>query len=133
MVRNMIDVHNRKPIDNSRVVRHAAPNRLREMGRLMGLGTLFALVALLYAWQHFNCIQLSYQLEALKGERSIALELNQELKLEEAGLRAPSRIDDIARKQLGLTMPVPGQVAPFEAPGEPVFAEMHPAGQTRSQ
>ena len=129
----MTNLHSRKPIDNSRVVRPKAPNRIREMLRLMGLGGLLAAVALLYAWQHFACIQLSYQVEALKTQRSQAMELNQELRLEEAGLRAPGRIDDIARRQLGLTVPVPGQVAPFEGAGEPVFAEMRPAAQTRTQ
>ena len=73
---------------------------------------------MLYAWQHFETIQLRYQLESLRSERAQAAELNQELKLEVAGLRAPARIDMIARRQLGLTAPVPGQVAPMELPAE---------------
>jgi cell division protein FtsL len=125
--------HTVKPIDNSRLVRPAAPNHLREMARLVALGGLVAAVALLYAWQHFACIQLRYQLEALKSQRAQAAELNQELKLEVAGLRAPSRIDGIARRQLGLTVPVPGQIAPFEAPSEAVFAEMRAMSPTRAQ
>lgn len=122
-----------KPIDNSRLVRTVAPNRLREMGRLVGLGALVALVALLYAWQHFQCIQLRYQLESMKAQQSQAVELNQELKLEVAGLRAPSRIDEIARRQLGLTAPAAGQVAPFEAPSEPVLAQMRASGPAGTQ
>ena len=94
------------------------------MARLLALGGLVAAVALLYAWQHFACIQLRYQLESLKSQRAQAAELNQELKLEVAGLRAPARIDQIARRQLGLTAPVAGQVAPFETPSEAVLAEM---------
>ena len=117
-----------KPIDNSRLVRPVAPNRLREMARLAGMGILIALVVLLYAWQHFEYIQLRYKLEAIKAQQSQAIELNQELKLEVAGLRAPSRIDEIARRQLGLTAPVAGQVAPFESPAEPVLAQMRSAG-----
>lgn len=125
--------YTKKSIDNSRLVRPLAPNRFREMARLAGLGALLAAVAMFYAWQHFECIQLRYQLEALKAGRAQAKELNQELKLEVAGLRDPSRIDLIARRQLGLSVPVPGQVAPFESPSEPVVAEMRPGSQAGTQ
>ncbi len=91
-----------KQIDNSRLVRFVAPNHMRECARVVLLGGLIALCAFLYAWQHFETIQLRYELESLRSERAQATELNQELKLEMAGLRAPERIDMIARRQLGL-------------------------------
>ena len=116
-----------KHIDNSRLVRIVAPNQLRECVRIVSLGGLIALCAFLYAWQHFETIQLRYQLESLRSERAQATELNQELKLEVAGLRAPERIDIIARRQLGLTAPVPGQVAPMDQPPIGVMAEARPA------
>jgi cell division protein FtsL len=122
-----------RKIDNSRLVRRACPEHVRGMARLVGMGGVIAAVALLYAWQHFACIQLRYQLSTLKTERTHAVELNQELKLETAGLAAPARIDEIARTQLGLTVPVPGQVAPFEQPTEPVMAEMRAPGPNRTQ
>jgi len=129
----MTEFHTVKAIDNSRLVRPAAPNRVREMGHVLGLGGLVAAVALLFAWQHFACIQLRYQLESLKSQRSQAAELNQELRLEVAGLRAPSRIDEIARRRLGLTVPAAGQVAPFETPSEAVLAEISARSSTRAQ
>ncbi len=129
----MTEFHTLKPIDNSRVVRPVSPHRVRETVRLLALGGLVAAVALLYAWQHFACIQLRYQVESLKSQRSQAAELNQELRLEVAGLRAPSRIDQIARRQLGLTVPAAGQVAPFETPSEAVLAEMRRTSSTRVQ
>jgi cell division protein FtsL len=129
----MTEYHTVRPIDNSRLVRSTAPHRVREMARLVGFGGLVAFVALLYAWQHFECIQSRYQLESLKSQRVEAVELNQKLKLEVAGLLAPSRIDEIARRQLGLTAPVPGQVAPFEEPSEAVVAEMGSSGANRAQ
>src|ERR1017187_7641190 len=116
-----------KQIDNSRLVRPKAPNRMRECARLVSLGGLIALCALLYAWQHFETIQLRYDLESLRSERSQAAELNQELKLEIAGLRSPGRIDAIARRQLGLTAPIPGQVAPMDLPPNAVMAEARPS------
>jgi cell division protein FtsL len=129
----MSEFHTLKPIDNSRLVRPAAPHRVREMARLLALGGLVAAVALLYAWQHFACIQMRYQLESLKSQRAQAAELNQELRLEVAGLRDPSRIDQIARRQLGLTAPAAGQIAPFETPSEAVLAEASAASSTRAQ
>jgi cell division protein FtsL len=116
-----------KHIDNSRLMRPMAPNRMRECARLVLLGGALALCAFLYAWQHFETIQLRYQLESLRGERSQAAEMNQDLKLEVAGLRAPGRIDLIARRQLGLTAPVPGQVAPMDMPPGAVLAEARSA------
>jgi cell division protein FtsL len=123
----MSEFYTVKNIDNSRVVRIIAPNHMRECARVVSLGALIALGAFLYAWQHFETIQLRYQLESLRSERAQATELNQELKLEVAGLRAPERIDMIARRQLGLTAPVPGQVAPIDQPPNAVMAEARPA------
>ncbi len=122
-----------KHIDNSRLVRVVAPNHMRECVRVVSLGALIALGAFLYAWQHFETIQLRYELESLRSERSQATELNQELKLEVAGLRAPERIDIIARRQLGLTAPVPGRVAPMDLPPNAVMAEARPAGTPAAQ
>ncbi len=119
----MTEFYTVKKIDNSRLKRPGRAQRLRECCRLVALGGLLAGVALLYAWQHFQCIQLRYRLEELKSERAQAAELNQQLKLEVAGLRAPLRIDVIARRQLGLSVPVPGQVAPMEGPSEAVVAQ----------
>ena len=123
----MSEFYTVKQIDNSRVVRIVAPNHLRECVRVVSLGGMIALCAFLYAWQHFETIQLRYQLESLKSERAQAGELNQQLKLEIAGLRAPERIDAIARRQLGLTVPMPGQVAPMDMPPSAVWAEVRPA------
>ena len=122
-----------KRIDNSRLVRLAAPGRWREMLRHLGLGGLLAAVMFLYAWQHFQCIQLSYQTESLRAQQAQMVELNRQLTLEAAGLRAPARIDEIARQQLGLTAPVPGQLPPFEGQSEPILAEMRPADSLRAR
>ena len=127
------EFHTVKRIDNSRLARPIASGRLREMARLIALGAMLAGAALFYAWQHFEYLQLRYRVESLKSERSQASELNQQLKLEMAGLRAPSRIDEIARRQLRLTAPVPGQVAPLDQPVEPVVAQARPSGSFRVQ
>jgi cell division protein FtsL len=119
----MTEFYTVKQIDNSRLVRSVAPDRLRECVRLVGVGALLALMALCYAWQHFECIQMRSDLESLKQDHAQAVELNQELKLEVASLRDPGRIDMIARRQLGLTTSASSEIVPTEPPVEPVMAQ----------
>jgi cell division protein FtsL len=114
----MTEFYTVKRIDNTRVVRAAAPRRLRECAKLVAMGGALALVALFYSWQHFQYIQLSYQVERLRTDHAHAFELNQELKLDVSNLRSPTRIDGIARNQLGLTATVPGQTVTAQSPSD---------------
>jgi len=129
----MTEIYLAKRIDNSRVARPKAPHRMRECARLISLGSLVAMCTLLYAWQHFQTIQYRYQLETLRVERVRAAELNQQLKLEQAGLLSPERVSAIARRQLGLTVPVPGQVAAMELPAGAVVAQTRSANDPTAQ
>jgi cell division protein FtsL len=108
--------HTVKRIDNSRLVRNVEPVRVRGLYRTAGLGGIIAMCLMMYIYQHFRCIDLSFQLEDLKVRQTQAAALNSELRLEIAGLRDPRRIDVIARRQLGLTQPLPTQVQQYEAP-----------------
>lgn len=110
------EFHTVKRIDNSRLVRHVEPAKVKKLWRTVALGGLVAAFFVLYIFQHFRCIDLSFQLEALKAQEMKAAALNSELRLEIAGLRNPMRIDVIARRQLGLTEPLPTQVQEYEAP-----------------
>ena len=100
--------------DNSRLVRHVEPARQRNLYKTAGVGGVVALFFLFYIFQHFRCIDLSFQLEDLKAQRAQVAQLNSELRLEIANLRDPMRIDVIARKQLGLTEPLPTQMREYE-------------------
>ncbi len=112
----MAEFHTVKRIDNSRLVRNIEPAKLRSLGRTVAMGTLVAAFFMLYVFQHFRCIDLSFQLEDLKSQEMKAAALNSELKLEIAGLRSPMRIDVIARRRLGLTEPLPTQIQEYEPP-----------------
>jgi len=122
----MTEYYTVKRIDNSRLSRPMATSQMKEFRRRLLIGAVLMACLLSYAWQHFECIQIRYQLEQLSTERAQAAELNQQLHLEVATLRSPMRVDSIARNQLGLTVPVPGQVAPAEAPGDGVLADARP-------
>ena len=119
----MTEYYTVKHIDNSRLVRAASPARVRDFWRRVAAGAAISACLLFYAWQHFECIQLRYQLEQLDATRAQSALLNQKLHLEVATLLSPERVDVIARNQLGLTVPVPGQVAPAMGPSNAVLAE----------
>lgn len=103
------EVYFTKPIDNSRLVKVEDPRRVREMRQFgIALGCLFLFV-MAYAFQHFRAIEYGYKIESLKSERQSLVEMNRALRLEEASLRDPERIDRMAR-ELGLESPQAGQV-----------------------
>ncbi len=105
-----------KTIDNSRLVRVVDPQRNREMAMFTAaVCVLFALV-MVYAGQHFSAIEYGYKLEAVKAQRDALVEQNRALRLEEASLRSPERIDALAR-QMGLEAPRVGQMMRLETPG----------------
>jgi cell division protein FtsL len=103
------EIYFAKAIDNSRLVKVEDPRRAREMRQFgVALGFLFLLV-MAYAFQHFKAIEYGYKIEALKSQRDGLVEENRALRLEEASLRDPERIDRIARG-MGLQSPQAGQV-----------------------
>jgi cell division protein FtsL len=110
------EYHTVKRIDNSRLVRNVEPVKMQKLIRTAALGGMVALFFMLYVYQHFHCIDLSFQLEDVKAQETKAAALNSELRLEIAGLRNPMRIDVIARRQLGLTEPLPAQMQEYQAP-----------------
>ncbi len=103
------EIYFAKTIDNSRLVKLEDPRCSREMRQFgVALGCLFVLV-MAYAFQHFKAIEYGYKIEALKSQRDGLVEMNRALRLEEASLRDPERIDRMAR-ELGLQSPQAGQV-----------------------
>ena len=122
------EIYFRKTIDNSRLVKVEDPRRAREMKYFgLALCCLFLLV-MGYALQHFRAIEYGYKIETLRTERDGLTEMNRALRLEEASLRDPERIDLKAR-MLGLQPPQAGQVLRMDAATDaaaPVMASMTP-------
>ena len=122
------EIYFRKTIDNSRLVKVEDPRRAREMKYFgFALCCLFLLV-MGYALQHFRAIEYGYKIETLRSQRDGLTEMNRALRLEEASLRDPERIDLKARK-LGLQPPQPGQVLRMDAADDtaaPVMASVTP-------
>ena len=107
------EIYFAKSIDNSRLVKVEDPRRAKEMKYFGTALCCLFLLTMTYAWQHFKAIEYGYRIESLKIQRDGMVEMNHALRLEEASLRDPERIDVLARK-LGLQSPQAGQVMRLE-------------------
>ena len=113
-----------KHIDNSRIVKADDPERRREMRTFTATMGLLFLLVMVYVWQHLSAIEVGYQIETQKQQVEQMREQNRQMRLTEAQLSDPGRIDQIAR-QLGLDAPRPGQVVRPDGAGGgiPVLAQ----------
>jgi cell division protein FtsL len=106
-----------KHFDNSRLVKAPDPARVREMRVFSAAVTMLFSLIMIYGLQHFSAIERSYHVEAEKQAVEQLREENRQLRLKEAELTQPARIDGMAR-QLGLEAPQPGQVVHPSAPAD---------------
>ena len=114
-----------KHIDNTRLVKADDPDRKREMRSFSIVMTLLFALTMVYVWQHFSAIEVGYNVEAQKQQVEQLREQNRQLRLSEAELSDPMRIDHMA-KQLGLEAPMPGQVIrPDGTPSDTTLAQAH--------
>ncbi len=98
-----------KHIDNTRIVKADDPVRRREMKQFTTVMSVLFCLVMVYVWQHFAAIEMGYHVETQKTQVEQLREENRQLRLAEAQLTEPERIDTLA-KQLGLSIPAPGQV-----------------------
>ena len=113
-----------KHIDNTRLVKADDPERRREMRTFSAVMSVLFVLVMVYVWQHFSAIEIGYHVETQKQQVEQLREENRQLRLSEAQLTNPGRIDKLA-KQLGLDAPAPGQVVRPEGgdPNAPVLAQ----------
>ncbi|HEY0785926.1 MAG TPA: cell division protein FtsL [Acidobacteriaceae bacterium] len=116
-----------KRMDNSRLVKAQCPQRSREMRSFASAMAMLFVLVMFYGWQHLSSIEYGYRVEGEKQQLLQLEEQNRQLRLTEAQLGDPARIDRMAR-QLGMATPRPGQVVRAEAgrgePGASVMAEV---------
>ena len=96
-------------IDNSRVVKAPDPVRMRQMRTFTAAVVLLFSLVMIYGLQHFSAIEGSYTVESEKQVRDQLREENRQLRLAEAQLAQPGRIDALSR-HMGFTAPQPGQI-----------------------
>ena len=129
------EFHFARHIDNSRLVKAPDLARVREMRIFTGaIAVMFSLV-MIYGLQHFYAIENSYRVESEKQTLNQLREENRQLRLSQAELTQPGRIDMMAR-QLGLAAPQPGQVVHASGNADastPVLAQMTPPSAPPAQ
>lgn len=117
-----------KRFDNSRLVKVADPVQAKEI-RIFSCVMLALLgLIMMYGLQHYSGLEYGYRIESEKAQLRHLQEQNRQLKLTDAQLSDPARIDALSR-QLGLTIPTPGQVVRPDASLDqngPSLAETHP-------
>lgn len=123
------EVHFSRRIDNSRLVKAADPVRTREMRLFCAAMTILFSLVMVYGLQHFSAIESGYRVESEKQTLDQMREDNRQLRLAEAQLSEPGRIDRLAR-EMGLVEPQPGQVIHsgdvLTEPGAPALAQVTP-------
>jgi cell division protein FtsL len=117
-----------KHFDNSRLIKAPDPARVRQIRVFSAAITILFSLTMIYGLQHFSAIESGYRIESEKQVREQLREENRQLRLSEAQLTQPERIDRMAR-ELGLAEPQPGQmIQPNAAPdaSAPALAQATP-------
>jgi cell division protein FtsL len=107
-----------QPAQNSTHRRWSNRDVRREVNRHRALwlwGLLFGLVtaaapAAVHLHHQNRCLKLSYEINALREERSELQEQQRRLSAERAALEAPARIEDWGLERRGMVHPLPEQV-----------------------
>lgn len=116
-----------KHFDNSRLVKAPDPVRARQMSVFSAAVTILFSLTMVYGLQHFSAIESGYRIESEKLQIEQLREENRQLKLSEAELTQPERIDKMAR-EMGMNEPQPGQIvypATSAPAGTPVIAQVN--------
>ena len=108
-----IEIHLEKRIVNNSVIRQIDAKSHRDYIVVTALAAIFLFGLFAYGWQHYQWIQYGYRIEEAQKKKEQLAETGRRLRLERASLSNPQRIDSIARKQLGMVVPAPGQLVTF--------------------
>src|SRR6185295_2836463 len=118
----------RKDVRNNPIVREVDHARQLELWKSVGLTALLVVLALFFAWPHFEMTLNGYRIEQLQKAKDAEEEMTRQLRLEIETLRSPKRIETLATTQLHLVTPkqdeaiVLERVVPAELPASSIVA-----------
>lgn len=87
-----------------------SPHRIDIFKYLMICMIVFTIVSVFHVWSRFKLVDLNMEMSEISRQLSEAGQEQKRLKLEAASLKAPSRIEAIARNELGMALPTEQQV-----------------------
>ncbi|MBA2258451.1 MAG: cell division protein FtsL [Acidobacteria bacterium] len=117
----------KKDVRNNKIIREVDEARQRQFWRSLGTGGVLVVVVLFSVWQKVELLQHGYRIQKLQQEQAAEVEINRRLRLEVETLRAPERIENMA-KELNLVAPprdraiVIERVTPSAPPDKSVVA-----------
>jgi len=82
---------------------------------------IVVVVTLFYLWTRLMVVNMGYEISGLNKERRELVEENKRLKLEVLTLKSPQRIEEMARRELGLIYPRGEQIVKVESEGRRPF------------
>jgi cell division protein FtsL len=91
-------------------IRSRVKKRQKTALSLFIVTTIFIWSLIFFVWSRLQITHLGYQISQANSEQQQLLKLNKQMKLEIASLKSLSRIESIAKNQLGLINPEPHQV-----------------------
>jgi cell division protein FtsL len=104
----------KKDVRNNPIVREVDRVQRREFMRALRIGALVIAMLLFAAWQHFEIVDTSRQMEELRQERSQEVEINRQLRLELETLRRPQEIERRATHELHMRPAAPADTLVIE-------------------
>lgn len=110
----------RKDVRNNPIVREVDQARLQQLWKTAAISAVLVIVVLFSVWQNFELLRHGYQIQALQAERAEEEAVNRRLRLEEATLKSPARIEREATTRLGLVPPAAGEAIVIERVATPV-------------
>ena len=78
--------------------------------RVLVLGAVFVALCIAKVWLRLQVMHVGYELSAAQDVQARLVHEQRELEVELATLRDPHRIEELARRRLGMTDPRSGQV-----------------------
>lgn len=87
-----------------------APHRIDIFKYLMICMVVFTVVSVFHVWSRFKLVDLNLQISEVSRQLNEADQEQKRLKLEAASLKAPARIEAIAKNELGMALPTKQQV-----------------------
>lgn len=86
------------------------PHRIDIFKYLMICMVVFTIVSIFHVWSRFKLVDLNLQMSEISSQLNEAGQEQKRLKLESASLKAPSRIETIAKNELGMALPTEQQI-----------------------
>jgi cell division protein FtsL len=97
----------RKDVRNNPIVREVDRDRHREMWRSVALGSFLVAALIFFVWRQVELLQHGYEVSELRDQRIAQEKVNDSLRVTVETLKAPSRIEDLATRNLRMIMPAP--------------------------